>query len=76
MAIEGNTFVVGSRFFYVLSKGNGRPKTLYLPCTVVKVTNKRVVIRLDQSPCHRNVLPWALTNRDANGNSVPSREVA
>lgn len=53
-------FKAGDRVFYVLPRGNGRPAEVRLPAEVVTVTKKRIVIRVDGSRNHRNVLPISL----------------
>lgn len=65
-------FAIGSRVFYVLSRGNGRSEDRYLAATIVNKTPKRYVIRVDGSKNHRNVLSWALTERDREGNEPPA----
>lgn len=54
-------FTVGDRVFYMLPKGGGRTTLVYLPAEVIRVTAKRIVIRVDGSKNHRNVLAWSLT---------------
>lgn len=43
----------GDRVIYVLPRGNGRPVEKRLYATVINVTAKRVVIRVDGERGHR-----------------------
>ncbi len=51
---------IGDRMFYVLPKGHGSPVAVFLPCVVINIGKKRIVIRLDGSRNHRNILPTSL----------------
>lgn len=53
-------FNIGDHVFYVLPKGNGRETERRFAATVINIKEKRIVIRLDGSPNHRNVLPTSL----------------
>ena len=59
--MDTKVFNKNDRVFYMLPRGYGRKQVRYLPATVLNVTKKRVVIRVDGENNHRNTLPTNLT---------------
>lgn len=51
---------VGQRMYYILPISSDRKVAKYLPCVVTNIGRKRIVIQVDKSPNHRNVLSQSL----------------